>query len=148
MNAQHCGDERELECDGCASTCRVAGAVQLVRCGWCGATALLRLVLESGSMGQMRHASSGHWRSVALCVKKIVGRPRVSTMAMSRLRCLNQYCLVPRIGCQHSAALGLKRLLLHNQPCHGAFPLRAGHLEGAVEHKSGLSEEHVIASRC
>ena len=23
MNAQHCGGERELECDGCASACRV-----------------------------------------------------------------------------------------------------------------------------
>ena len=52
------------------------------------------------------------------------------------------------VGCQHSAAHGLKRLLLHDQPCHGALPLRAGHLEGAVEHKSGLSEEHAIASQC
>ena len=26
MNAQHCGGERELECDGCASAWRAAGA--------------------------------------------------------------------------------------------------------------------------
>ena len=30
--------------------------------------------------GQMSRASSGHWRSAALCVKKMVGRPSVSTM--------------------------------------------------------------------
>ena len=34
MNAQHCGYERELECDGCASAWRAAG---VVRRGWCGA---------------------------------------------------------------------------------------------------------------
>ena len=41
-------------------------------------TALLRLELHSGSSGQMRRASSGHWRSAALWVKDIVGRPSVS----------------------------------------------------------------------
>ena len=58
--------------------------------------AFLRLELESGSSGQMRRASFGHWRSAAVCVKKMVGRPIVSTMAMRRLRCLNQYCLILR----------------------------------------------------
>ena len=38
VNAQHCGGERELECDGYASACRAAGAVRLVRRGWCGLT--------------------------------------------------------------------------------------------------------------
>ena len=37
MNAEHCGGERELECDGCASACRMAGVARLVRRGWCGA---------------------------------------------------------------------------------------------------------------
>ena len=30
MNARHCGGERELECDGCASAWRAAGAARLV----------------------------------------------------------------------------------------------------------------------
>ena len=59
-------------------------------------TAFVRAERESGLLGQIRRASSGHCRSAALCVKKMVGRPRVSTMEMSRLRCLNQYCLVPQ----------------------------------------------------
>ena len=29
MNAQHCGGERELECNGCASACGVVGAARL-----------------------------------------------------------------------------------------------------------------------
>ena len=36
VNAEHCDGERELECDGCASACRAAGAAQLVQRGWCG----------------------------------------------------------------------------------------------------------------
>ena len=52
--------------------------------------------LELGSSGQMRFASSGHWRSVALWVKKMVGSPSVSTMESSRQRWRYQYCLVPR----------------------------------------------------
>ena len=46
----------------------------------------LRAVLDSGLLGQMSRASSGHWRSAALWVKKTVGRPRVSTMERRRLR--------------------------------------------------------------
>ena len=49
-------------------------------------TPLVQLDLESGSSGQMRCASSGHCRSAALCVKKMVGSPRVSTIESSRLR--------------------------------------------------------------
>ena len=29
MNAEHCGGEHELECDGCASACRAAGVARL-----------------------------------------------------------------------------------------------------------------------
>ena len=47
------------------------------------------------SFGQISFASSGHWVSAALCVKKTVGSPRASTMDISLLLCLNQYCPVP-----------------------------------------------------
>ena len=53
---------------------------------WLSMTALVRAVLESGLLGQMSFASSGHYRSAALWVKKTVGRPRVSTMERRRLR--------------------------------------------------------------
>ena len=53
------------------------------------------LALESGSSGQLRWASSGHFRSAALCVEKTVGRPIVSTIAIRCLFSLYQYCRVP-----------------------------------------------------
>ena len=93
----------ELEVGGTKNT-NVEGINKLVNAfvkepvsnGRVSCRALLWLELELGSSGQMRRASSGHWRSAALCVKKMVSRPSVSTMAMRRLCCLNQYCLVPR----------------------------------------------------
>ena len=48
---------------------------------WFSCRALLWLKLESAFSGQMSCASSGHWRLAALWVKKMVGRPNVSTMA-------------------------------------------------------------------
>lgn len=54
-------------------------------------TALLRLDLHCCWLsGQIRHASSGHWPSAELCVKNTVGIPRVSTIEISVLLCLNQ----------------------------------------------------------
>ena len=41
-------------------------------------------------------ANSGHCRSAALRVKKMVGRPRVSTIEIRRLLCFSQNCCVPR----------------------------------------------------
>ena len=58
------------------------------------ASACLWLVLESGLLGLIRQARLGHRRSAALCVKYMVGKPRVSTIEISRLRCLYQYALV------------------------------------------------------
>ena len=46
-------------------------------------TASVQFDLDPGSSGQMRRASSGHWRSAVLCVKNIVGSRRVSTMESS-----------------------------------------------------------------
>ena len=56
---------------------------------------LVRLLMESGSSGHMKLASSGHCRSAALCVRNTVGRSSVSTIAMRRLLCLNLYGAVP-----------------------------------------------------
>ena len=49
-------------------------------------TALARAVSESGLSEQMSPASSGHWRSAALWVKMMVGKPSVSTMESRRFR--------------------------------------------------------------
>ena len=38
------GASIELECDGCTSVWRAAGAVWLVRCHWCGMVGVVRLV--------------------------------------------------------------------------------------------------------
>ena len=54
-------------------------------------TALVRLDLELRSSGQMRFASSGHLRSAALWVKKMVGSPSVSTVQSSGERWRYQY---------------------------------------------------------
>ena len=58
---------------------------------WFSVTADMQLELQCGWSGQMRRASSGHWPSAALRVKNTVGSPRVSTIEISLLLCLNQY---------------------------------------------------------
>ena len=65
-NAQHCGGERELKC---ASAWRAAGAVRLVRRGWCGAAGAARLVRRgwcgaAGAVRLMRRGWCG-WCGVA-----------------------------------------------------------------------------------
>ena len=92
---------------------------------------LVLAVLESGVSGQMTQASSGHWRSAAMGVKKTVGRPSVSTMERDDSADIASTAWCPA-HLRRSGGLNWRKPLLVSPPCPTAHPGTAGHLLGVV----------------